>query len=126
MRIILIDDDYHTCQTLSRALTAKGISTEIHTTLGDAVRTLLTEDFDAMLLDYHLPGLNGTDALPIIQEVSPQMPVILMMDEATPEDREKALRAGAFSLLLKPITQETLLHALRSTRRPRGAKGASR
>jgi CheY-like chemotaxis protein len=54
------------------------------------------------------------------------MPVILMMDEATPEDREKALRAGAFSLLLKPITQETLLHALRSTRRPRGAKGASR
>jgi DNA-binding NtrC family response regulator len=122
MRIIIIDDDYYTCQTLSRILKANGITTEVHTTIGDAVRTLLTEEFDAMLLDYHLPGLNGTDALPIIQEVSPRLPVILMMDDATTEDREKALRAGAFSLLEKPITQRTLLRAVLSTRPSRQRK----
>ncbi|MBW8056680.1 MAG: response regulator [candidate division NC10 bacterium] len=116
MRIMIIDDDYYTCQTLSRLLTAKGFSTHIHTTVADAVRTLLAEEFDAMLLDYHLPGLNGTDALPIIQEVSPRLPVILMMHETTLEDREKALRAGAFYILQKPINHRALLQAIRSTR----------
>ncbi|MFQ5848719.1 MAG: response regulator [Candidatus Methylomirabilales bacterium] len=115
MRIIIIDDDYYTCQTLSRFLAAKGFSTHVHTTIGDAVRTLLAEEFDLMLLDYHLPGLNGTDALPIIQEVSPRLPVILMMHETTLEDREKALRAGAFFLLQKPINHRALLRAIRST-----------
>ncbi len=116
MRIMIIDDDYYTCQTLSRLLGAKGFSTHIHTTIADAVRTLLAEEFDLMLLDYHLPGLNGTDALPIIQEVSPRLPVILMMHETAREDREKALRAGAFCLLQKPVNQRALLRAVRSTR----------
>jgi DNA-binding response OmpR family regulator len=116
MRIIIIDDDYYTGETLSRLLAAKGFSTQIHTTMGDAIRTLLAEEFDAMILDYHLPGLNGTDALPIIQEVAPRLPVILMMDESTLEDREKALRAGAFTLLQKPINQRAVLRALRAVR----------
>ncbi len=115
MRIMIIDDDYYTCQILSRFLAAKGFSTHVHTTIADAVRTLLAEDFDLMLLDYHLPGLNGTDALPIIQEVSPQLPVILMMHETTPEDRDKAFRAGAFCLLEKPISERALLRAVRSS-----------
>lgn len=115
MRIIIIDDDYYTCQTLSRFLAAKGFSSQIHTTIGDAVRTLLAEEFDLMLLDYHLPGLNGTDALPIIREVSPRLPVILMMQETAREDREKALRAGAFCLLQKPVNHRALLRAIQST-----------
>lgn len=115
MRIIIIDDDFYTCETLSRFLTAKGFVAQIHTTIGDAVRTLLAEEFDVMLLDFHLPGLNGTDAIPIIQEVAPRLPVILMMHEATLEDREKALRAGAFHLLQKPVSHRALLRAILST-----------
>ncbi|MEA3509683.1 MAG: response regulator, partial [candidate division NC10 bacterium] len=90
--------------------------TQFHTTIADAVRSLLAEEFDLMLLDYHLPGLNGTDALPIIQEVSPRLPVILMTHETTREDREKAIRAGASCLLKKPITQRALFQATRSAR----------
>ena len=116
MRIIIIDDDYYTCETLSRFLTAKGFSTQTHTTVGDAVRTLLADEFDVMLLDYHLPGMNGADALPIIQEVSPRLPVILMMHEANLEDREKALRAGAFHVLQKPVSHRALLRSILSTR----------
>ncbi|MFQ5882182.1 MAG: response regulator [Candidatus Methylomirabilales bacterium] len=115
MRIIIIDDDYYTCETLVSFLEERGFTTRSHTTVPDAVRTLLTDEWDLMLLDYHLPGLNGTDALPIIQEVAPRLPVILMIHETTPEDREKALRAGAFCLLQKPIDPRTLLRAIRST-----------
>lgn len=116
MRIIIIEDDYYIFQDLSRFLEAEGFTTHFHTNIADAVRSLLAEEFDLMLLDYHLPGLNGTDALPIIQEVSPQLPVILMVHETTREDEEKALRAGAFCLLKKPINHRTLLRAIRSTR----------
>jgi CheY-like chemotaxis protein len=116
VRIIIIEDDYYTLQTLSGFLEAKGCSTQFHTTIADAVRSLLAEEFDLMLLDYHLPGLNGTDALPIIQEVSPRLPVILMTHETTRDDREKAIRAGASCLLKKPITQRALFQAIRSAR----------
>lgn len=114
VRIIIIEDDYYIFQDLSRLLEAEGFTTHFHTNIADAVRSLLAEDFDLMLLDYHLPGLKGTDALPIIQEVSPRLPVIFMVHETTPEDREMALRAGAFCLLKKPINHRTLLRAIRS------------
>lgn len=116
MRIIIIEDDYYTVKSLCELLAEKGFSTHCHTTIADAVRSLLAEEFDLMLLDYHLPGLNGTDALPIIQEVSPRLPVILMTHETTREDREKAIRAGASCLLKKPITQRALFQAIRSAR----------
>lgn len=118
MRIIIVDDDYYTCQTLSQFLVTKGFSTHLHNNISDAVRTLLAEECDLMLLDYHLPGINGTDALPIIREVSPQLPVVLMMDETTREDRQKALQAGAFRLLQKPIDHRELLGAIGSTHEP--------
>ena len=126
MRIIIIEDDYYTVQTLSDVLTEKGFSTHFHSTIADAVRSLLAEEFDLMLLDYHLPGLNGTDALPIIQEVSPQLPVILMVQETTQEHREKALRAGAFCLLKKPINHRALLRAIQSARPSPQAKKAKK
>jgi len=115
MRIIIIDDDYHTCQTLARFLEEKGFTTRSHTTIADAVRALITEEWDQMLLDYHLPGLDCTDALPIIQEVSPKLPVILMVDEANRQDQARALKAGAFCLLRKPINRRELLRVIRST-----------
>ncbi len=114
MRIIIIDDDYHTCQTLARSLEEKGFSTCSHTTIADAVRTLITEEWDLMLLDDHLPGLNGTEALPIIREVSPTLPVILMVDEVDRQDQARALKAGAFCLLRKPINRRELFRVIRS------------
>jgi DNA-binding response OmpR family regulator len=115
VRIIIVNDDYYTCETLSRLLEAKGFSTLVHYTIADAVPALLAEDFDLMLLDYHLPGLEGTDALPIIHEVAPRLPVILMMNKTTRENREMALRAGAFCILQNPVSQRELLRAIRST-----------
>lgn len=126
MRIIIVDDDYYTCQTLSRFLEAKGFSTLAHTTIADAVPTLLAEDFDVMLLDYHLPGLEGTDALPIIHEVAPRLPVILMMNKTTREYRERALRAGAFCILQNPVNHRELLKAIRSTNSSSRAKVSSK
>lgn len=114
MRIIIVDDDYYTCQTLSRFLESKGFSTLVHNTIADAVPTLLAEDFDLMLLDYHLPGLEGIDALPIIHEVSPRLPVVMMMNKTTRENRENALRSGAFCILQNPVSQRALLRAIRS------------
>jgi len=123
VRIIIIEDDYYIFQDLTRFLEGEGFTTHFHTNIADAVRSLLVEEFDLMLLDYHLPGLNGTDALPIIQEVSPRLPVILLVHDTTQEDREKALRAGAFCMLKKPINHRALLRAIRSTRRsPRRKK----
>ncbi len=122
MRIIIIDDDYYTCQSLTRLLAAQGFSIHLHNNIADAVETLLAQQCDLMLLDYHLPGINGTDALPIIREVSPELPVILMMDETTREDRQNALRAGAFCLLQKPIDHGELLRAIQSTYHSRPLK----
>lgn len=126
MRIIIVDDDYYTCQTLARFLEAKGFSTLVHNTIADAVPSLLAEDFDLMLLDYHLPGLEGTDALPIIHEVSPRLPVIMMMNKTTRDNRENALRAGAFCILQNPVSQRALLRAIRASGNTSRAKVSSK
>ncbi|MEQ1636336.1 MAG: PAS domain S-box protein [Methylococcales bacterium] len=69
---------------------------------------------DVILMDINLPGINGLQALKILQEdpVTQHIPVIALSANAMPRDVEKGLEAGFFRYLTKPIKVNELLSAL--------------
>jgi DNA-binding NtrC family response regulator len=126
MRVLLVDDDYHCAEQVSSLARREGIEVRVLNNLTEAVRTLMSEEYDLLLLDMHLPGLNGVTALPLLNEVAPRTPVILLAMQSSAASTNQLLQAGVFRVLEKPLARETLLtaiHEASASRRP-GTPGA--
>lgn len=68
---------------------------------------------DVVLLDLHMPGTSGLEAIPLLREEAPQTEVIMLTVSEDAEDLLDALRAGARGYLLKNIETDFLLESIR-------------
>lgn len=79
---------------------------------GTAQRLAASLQPDVILLDNHLPGVRGIDALPGLQEVAPSARVLMLTVSEDEEDLVGALRHGAHGYLLKTIDGDALVAAI--------------
>lgn len=104
-RILIIDDDIHINEMLEDVLIREGYEV-LHAYSGtEALLLLKTCTLDLILLDLMLPGLNGEDVLPQIQEI----PVIVISAKAGLSDKVNLLTKGAVDYVTKPFEIEELL-----------------
>src|SRR6185436_12864430 len=79
---------------------------------GEAQRRAQELQPDLILLDNHLPGVNGIDALPALREAAPRARVLMLTVSEDEQDLAAALRAGACGYLLKTIEGDALAKAI--------------
>lgn len=79
---------------------------------GEAVRQAAALQPDVILLDNHLPGATGIQALPGLKEAAPQARIILLTVSEDEQDLQAALRGGAHGYLLKTIEGDLLAQAI--------------
>jgi len=79
---------------------------------GEAQRRAADLQPDLILLDNHLPGVRGVDALPGLREASPRSRVLMLTVSEDGEDLAAALRGGAQGYVLKTIDSDALLAAI--------------
>ncbi|MBT9502172.1 MAG: response regulator, partial [Burkholderiaceae bacterium] len=84
---------------------------------GEAQRLASSLQPDVLLLDNHLPGVRGVDALPGLREAAPQARVLMLTVSEDEADLAQALRAGAQGYLLKTIDGDALLAAIEACAR---------
>jgi len=84
---------------------------------GEAQRRAQELKPDLILLDNHLPGVTGVDALPALREAAPAAQVLMLTVSEDERDLAAALRAGASGYLLKTIEGDALAAAIRRTMR---------
>jgi DNA-binding NarL/FixJ family response regulator len=70
-------------------------------------------DLDLVLLDYHLPDMNGLAALDVFGKRHPELPVVILSGSANPSIAHRALECGAAGFITKSGLSDELLHALR-------------
>ena len=71
-------------------------------------------DLDLVLLDYHLPDMNGLEALAIFGERHPELPIVLLSGSANVHIMRQVLQAGAAGFVTKSCVSDELLRAVRS------------
>ena len=82
---------------------------------GEALRRAQELQPDVILLDNHLPGVHGIQALPALLEVAPQARIVMLTVSEDENDLAGALRAGAAGYLLKTVEGEALIQAIERT-----------
>ena len=114
IRILVVDD--HTL--FRRGLTALLARESAFEVVGDAAdageaqRRAQELQPDLILLDNHLPGVRGVDALPALREAAPQARVLMLTVSEDEQDLGTALKAGAAGYLLKTVEGEALSAAI--------------
>ncbi len=119
IRILVVDD-----HTLFRrgltALLSREPSLEVvgdAADAGEAQRRAQELQPDLILLDNHLPGVRGVDALPALREAAPAARILMLTVSEDEQDLSAALRAGAAGYLLKTIEGDALASAIRRAMR---------
>ncbi|WP_442775077.1 response regulator [Sphaerotilus montanus] len=119
IRILVVDD--HTL--FRRGLTALLSRDPQLQVVGDAAdagqaqRRAQELQPDVVLLDTHLPGVNGVDALPALREAAPRARVLMLTVSEDGDDLAAALRGGACGYLLKTIEGDELASSIRRAMR---------
>lgn len=111
-RILVVEDDAQIRNFISYALQTKGYVCRAAGSAQEAMRALVTEPVDLMLLDLGLPDVDGTEVIRRVREWS-EMPIIVVT--ARDQDREKVsvLDLGADDYLTKPFSAAELLARIR-------------
>lgn len=112
LKVLVVDDDPRMVRTIRDILKAKGYAVLSAYTGEDGVEMVKEEKPDCVLMDIKMPGMNGVEALKMIQAIDPGLPVVLMSAYASEEQVEEAGSQGAYSVLTKPIDIRQLLFFL--------------
>jgi DNA-binding NtrC family response regulator len=116
-RILIVDDDPGTLQSLARAFALEGYTAITAGSAARALERLAEEPVDAILSDVVMPEMDGLALLQLLRERAPGVPVILMSGQATIETAVRATRLGALDFVEKPVGLERLLLTLRNALR---------
>lgn len=80
--------------------------------VGEALRCLAQQRPDVILLDNHLPGVRGVDAIPALKEAAPAARVLMLTVSENENDLAAALQAGADGYLLKTVESDQLCETI--------------
>lgn len=118
-RILLADDSPQIREALSKLLRHAGYHVTLVAQGEQALDRVFQEDFDLLLLDLNMPGMDGWTTLDHLDRLKPDLPVLIIT--AQPDQREWAQAEGARALMEKPLDPPLLLQTVREfTTQPRG------
>jgi two-component system, NtrC family, response regulator PilR len=101
--VLIVDDEPDLCELLSITLQRMDLSPRTANNIAVAQRLLKTEQFDLCLTDMQLPDGDGLDLVKWIQQYSPSVPVAVITAHGNMETAVRALKAGAFDFVSKPL-----------------------
>ena len=122
MKILIVEDEPKTGEYLRQGLSEAGFVADLAQNGSDGLHLALQGEYDLVILDVMLPGLDGWQVLQSLRNRGLQMPVLFLTARDQVEDRVKGLELGADDYLVKPFSFAELLARVRTILR-RGRNG---
>ncbi len=111
-RVLVIDDSRGARQVVGGALGSAGFEVDLAGSPTEALSVLAEQEFDAIVMDYVLPTMDGATLAGRVRELGITAPIVMLSGAATAEDQSRALRAGADAYLDKDDVRKGALAAV--------------
>jgi two-component system OmpR family response regulator len=114
MKVLIVEDELKMASLLMRGFRKNGDAVDVTRTGEDAIWMAAAADYDAIVLDVTLPGMDGFETLATLREQRRWTPVLMLTARDAVEDRIAGLDVGADDYLTKPFSFAELLARLRA------------
>jgi DNA-binding NtrC family response regulator len=111
-RLLIVDDEAELRSALCETLADEGYETTGAPGGAEALRALEKQEFDLVLTDLMMPGMDGIQLLRKALEIDPRLVGIIMTGQGTIPTAVEAMKAGAFDYILKPFNLQSVLPIL--------------
>ena len=105
-KVLLVEDNKINQMITQKMLEKRGISCHIIDNGEDAIEDVKANDYDLILMDVHLPGINGTEATTEIRKFNSHIPIVALTAISLNENREMLLSFGMNEVITKPFEPE--------------------
>jgi two-component system, OmpR family, response regulator len=122
MRVLVVEDDERMAVLLQRGLSREGLSVDVVGTGEEAAWMAEAHEYDAVVLDVMLPGIDGFETCRRLRRSEVWAPVLMLTARDAVEDRVAGLDCGADDYLVKPFAFPELLARLRALARRGGSE----
>lgn len=114
-RVLIVDDSRGARQLVSSVLTGQGFETLVAADANEGLAHLQSDRFDALVVDYAMPGPNGVELVRTVRNILPALPIVMVSAVAKPQDQAQAWSAGVNAYLDKAdLRQGALASTLHS------------
>ncbi len=127
MRIMIVDDCQTTRKLLGMYLKSKGFDVVFAVNGLDALEKLPTASVNMVMTDLNMPYMDGIELVKAIRADTAwaSLPIIMCTTEADPDEREKALAAGANGYMVKPVSADMVAKSIKDILRDFFGKGGA-
>jgi two-component system OmpR family response regulator len=112
-RILIVDDEDDFREAIIKRLRARKVDIEGANSGLKALEMLNEKDFDVVVLDVKMPGMDGIETLREIKLKKPLVEVIMLTGHASVESGIQGMQLGAFDYVMKPVALDDLMDKLR-------------
>ncbi len=110
--IAIVDDEEPVRKALMRLMRSVGLSVETFASGPEFLKSLDTRLPDCVVLDLHMPQMNGFNVQAHLARKYAALPIIIITGHDLPQARERAMAGGASAFLRKPVLDRTLFGAI--------------
>jgi len=118
-RVLLVDDEEEFLSVLASRLEARDLKVSTATRGEEAVEIVDRKDFDAIILDMAMPGMDGLETLQKIKENHPDAEIIILTGHGTIKSGVTAMKLGAEDFLEKPVDIRELMEKIQDAKEKR-------
>lgn len=112
-RVLIIDDQLVNIIVIEKTLIHYGINADYTEYAKDGIKLASEKSYDLILMDIHMPEMDGFEAASKIKEIGIETPIIALSADVTPNSQRKAFENGMQDYLTKPFSREKLLVVLK-------------
>ena len=110
--VLLVDDEKQFLDALSERLETRGLKVNAVTSGEAAIEQAKEKNFDAIIVDLAMPGIDGIETLKRIKKDRPDLEIIMLTGQATVKSGVEAMKLGAEDFLEKPVDLKVLLEKI--------------
>src|SRR4030065_2251292 len=114
--LLVVDYEEVIREGMRRILSAEGYRVETSASGRAAIEKIQEQDFDVVITDLKMPGMDGIEVLKTIKILQPDVPVIIITGYSTVDTAVEAMKSGAFDYIAKPFTSSLIIDKVQKAR----------
>jgi DNA-binding NtrC family response regulator len=121
-KVLLVDDEKDFLDIMAERMAARGMDVATAGSAEDALKMVIAETYDAVIMDLMMPEMDGFKALKLFKKLQPDLSIILLTGNVPEEKFREAVKLGAMDVIEKPADLSLLTQKIEEAKALRAKK----